>query len=156
MKEENNINLFESDSLHHLFFQILRLHHHRSHMLFDKIGLYPGQPQMLIALYHKDGQSQTELGNRRFVKPATITVMLNRMEKERLVERRQDPEDQRVSRVYLTDHGREICKKVNQIFEKMELEIFNNFTDEERVLLRRFLIQMRDNLKEVSGKNYRV
>ena len=51
---------------------------------------------MLFALYKKDGQSQKDLAKQLNINPATITVMLTRMEKAGLLERRKDPDDQRV------------------------------------------------------------
>ncbi|MBA1334920.1 MAG: hypothetical protein HPY66_0541 [Firmicutes bacterium] len=140
------------DSLYHVFSQVMRLHHHRAHMLLDKVGLYPGQPPMLLELYREGGQSQTDLAGKLNIKPATITVMLRRMEKMGLVERRQDPDDQRVSRVYLTERGQEVVEEVKGTLEILEAECFHNFTAEEQVLLRRLLLQMRDNLAKVCDK----
>ncbi len=134
------------DSLYHIFLEILRLHYYRTHVLLDEVGVYPGQPPMLFVLSKEDGQSQKELANKLNLKPATITVMLKRMEKANLVERRQDPEDQRVSRVYITEQGKEIYEKVNKIMKNLEEECFGNFTVEEKVILRRLLMQIRENL----------
>ncbi|WMJ80177.1 MarR family transcriptional regulator [Clostridium sp. MB40-C1] len=140
------MNFCEHDSLYHIFIQVIRLHYHRTHILLEKVGVYPGQPPMLIALYHKDGQSQKELADKLKIKPSTITVMLRRMEKAQLVERRLDVEDQRVSRVYLTHQGKKICKEVKEIIQSIGSECFSGFTVEEKVLFRRLLMQMRDNL----------
>ena len=136
----------DKDSLYHIFLEILRLHYYRTHVLLDEVGVYPGQPPMLFVLSKEDGQSQKELANKLNLKPATITVMLKRMEKANLVERRQDPEDQRVSRVYITEKGKKVYKKVNKIMKNLEEECFGNFTVEEKVILRRLLMQIRENL----------
>lgn len=141
------------DSLHHVFLQVLRFHFNRMHMLLEKLGVYPGQPPLLLALEHKDGQSQKELAERLNIKPSTITVMLNRMTKAKLIERRQDPEDQRISRVYLTERGREVCGKVKETMKVLEEECFDNFSAEEKVLLRRLLTQMRNNLIKACDKS---
>jgi len=68
------------------------------------------------------------------------------MEKTGLVERRQDTEDQRVSRVYLTDAGRNIRDAVERVWHELEEQTFAGFSLEERVLLRRLLLQVRENL----------
>jgi DNA-binding MarR family transcriptional regulator len=73
------------------------------------------------------------------------------MEKAGFLERRADPDDQRVSRVYLTDAGRNIREDVNQVFRRLEDETFADFVLEERVLLRRFFLQMRENLLRAGG-----
>ena len=147
------MHAFESDSLYHVFTQVVRFSFQRKHMLLEKVGIYPGQPAMLIALYHKDGQNQKELAKKLFIKPATITVMLKRMEKAELVERRQDPNDMRVSRVYLTENGKKICKEVDKIMKIIDVESFQNFTQEEQDLLLKLLIKMRDNLIKACNEN---
>lgn len=143
------MDFHDPDSLHHIFYQVIRLHHQRSHMLLDKVGIYPGQPFLLFTLYHKNGQSQKDLANKLNIRASTIATMVKRMEKVGLIERRQDCKDQRVSRVYITEKGMEVCKEVDRIKKIIEIESFSNFTEEEQMLLRRLLMQMRDNLKKV-------
>ena len=82
----------------------------------------------------------------RNVRPATISKVLQRMEHAGFVERRADPEDQRVSRVYLTPAGHAICENVQKTLDALDEETFANFSLEERVLLRRFFAQIRENL----------
>lgn len=140
------MNFIDKDSLYYVFLEILRLHHYRTHVLLDGIGIYPGQPPMLFILNKKDGQSQKELADRLKLSAATIAVMLKRMEKAKLVIRRQDTEDQRISRVYITEEGREKCKKAKEVMMKLDEECFGEFTLEEKIILRRLFMQMRDNL----------
>jgi len=138
------------ESLDFLLAQICRVHHARAHTLLEELGLYRGQPPMLYALWEQEGLAHSELAARLHVTPSTITKMLKRMEKAGFVERRPDLEDQRVSRVYLTDAGRSIRDEVEQVWRTLEDETFVGFSLEERVLLRRFFLQMRDNLIRVT------
>lgn len=142
---------YNSDSIYHIFGEIVKLHFTRSHNLLEKLGLYPGQPPMLFLLHFKDGQSQRELAEKLRIKPATITTMLSRMEKLDLVTRRQDEQDQRISRVYITEKGRETCEKLKSVMHTLNEECFGNFTEEEILLLRRLLMQIRDNLLKACG-----
>lgn len=141
----------EAESLDSLFAQICRLKHARIHTLLETLGLYRGQPSVLQALWEQEGLMHTELARCLQVQPATITKMLQRMEKAGFIERRPDPDDQRVSRVYLTDAGRAVRADVQQVWRQLEEEAFAGFTLEERVLLRRFFLQVRENLKHVTG-----
>lgn len=141
-----------TDSLYHLLSQIIRLHYHQIHGHLDKIDVYPGQPPVLFLLNEKDGLSQKEMADNMRIKPATLTVMLRRMENSQLVERRQDPVDQRVSRVYITSEGRMRARKLSGIFEQLEEECFRNITPEELAFLRRIFMQMRDNLVDANKK----
>ena len=132
--------------LHRVLGEICHLHHKQIDSAFEELGLYRGQPQVLMHLKHKSGCTQTELGVMRHVKAATISKVIQRMEHAGFVERRADAQDQRVSRVYLTPAGHAICENVQKTLDAMEEETFANFTFEERVLLRRFFAQIRENL----------
>jgi DNA-binding MarR family transcriptional regulator len=140
-----------SESLDSLFAQICRLKHARIHTLLETLGLYRGQPSVLQALWEQEGLMHTELARRLQVQPATITKMLQRMEKAGFVERRPDPGDQRISRVYLTKAGQAVRTDVQQVWRRLEEEAFANFTLEEQALLRRFFLRIRENLMRVTG-----
>jgi MarR family transcriptional regulator, organic hydroperoxide resistance regulator len=144
---------FDPDSTYSVFAQVIRFHHHRMHMLLEKIGIYPGQHRLLFALSQQDGQSQKDLAEKLHIKAATITIMIQRMEKAQFVERKHDLEDQRVSSVYLTEKGKQVRTQVKDTLKEIETECFTNFTQEEQMLLRRLLMQMQDNLIKVCGNN---
>ena len=126
--------------------EICHLHHTRINTSFEEMGLHRGQPQVLMYLQHNGGCTQTELGAIRKVKAATISKVLQRMEHAGFVERREDEKDQRVSRVYLTPAGYAICENVQKTLDALDEESFANFSLEERVLLRRFFAQIKENL----------
>lgn len=136
----------DNDSLGFLLGQIIRLHHSRTHNLFASVGLHRGQHPVLFMLWDKDGRTQKELAEGLQLTPATITDILQRMERMELLERRPDSEDLRVSRVYVSEKGKQLQRQVEEIFKELEKECFRGFTFEEKVLLRRFFIQIRNNL----------
>ena len=139
------------ESLDSLFAQICRLKHARVHTLLEALGLYRGQPSVLQALWQQEGLTHTELARHLQVQPATMTRMLQRMEKAGFVERRPDPDDQRVSRVYLTAAGRAVQGDVRQVWHRLEEEAFAGFSLEERDLMRQFFERIRENLSRVTG-----
>lgn len=85
------------------------------------------------------------------VRPPTVAVMLQRMEKAELIRRKPDEKDQRVSRVYLTDKGRDVHRDVQKMVETIDRECLDGFTREEVLLLKRFLRQIKENLVTVCG-----
>lgn len=145
MKEEENID----NALGVLLGEICRLHHSKFHSMFAKIGLHRGQHRILFILWRKDGVTQKEISEELSLAPATITDALQRMEKIGLIERKNDSEDQRVTRVYLTENGKQFQVEVDKTFKNMEEDIFKDFIIEEKVILRRLFIQVRDNLKYI-------
>ena len=145
--------LVEPQTLDFLLAQVSRLHHYRAHALLEKLGLYRGQPPVLFSLWEQDGLTHGELAQRLQITPATITRMIQRMEKAGFVQRKPDSGDQRISRVFLTDSGRAIRTQLQAIWDQMEVESFSGFSPEELLVVRRILLQVRDNLaRATEGK----
>jgi MarR family transcriptional regulator, organic hydroperoxide resistance regulator len=69
-------------------------------------GITPVQYAVLQLLWEKDRQTGAEIGSRLVLDSATITGVLDRLEKLELVERRSDRDDRRVNRICLTSKGR--------------------------------------------------
>jgi DNA-binding MarR family transcriptional regulator len=134
------------ESLDRLLIQVCRLHYARAYTLYESLGLYRGQPPVLSALWEREGLTHTELAHRLHVTPATMTRMLRRMEKAGFVERRPDPHDMRVSRVYLSSTGRSVQDAVDRVRRLLEEETFAGVGAEERALLARCFARMRQNL----------
>lgn len=139
-------------SLDHLLAQVCRLHHAHFHELLQGTGVFRGQPPVLDALYEKDGLTHNELAAQLHVTPATMSRMIRRMANARLLVTRRDSSDKRISRVFLTDAGRAMRNVLQQAFRTSEADAFADFNLEERVLLRRFLTQIRSNLIRVVGE----
>ncbi len=131
---------------------ICHLHHSRVHKLVEALGLYRGQPPVLRALWEQEGLTQTELARQMKITPATMTKMLQRMEKAGFIQRKTDSVDQRISRVYLTEAGRSVQKDLEAVFQRIEAETFSNFNKEEQELLRHFLRRIRENLVAATGE----
>jgi len=133
--------------VHHL----CRLHYSRAHGLLEVIGLYRGQPPVLHALWAHEGLSQSELAARIHVTAPTLSRMIQRMTKAGLLITEDDPADQRVSRVCLTDAGRAIKERVLSTWTQLGSEMLAGFTPEERTQVRRFLERMAQNLDDAGG-----
>jgi MarR family transcriptional regulator, organic hydroperoxide resistance regulator len=71
-------------------------------------GLQPAQAACLRTLAHNDGASQRGLADDLLLSPSALTRLLQRMERSGLVVRRPDAEDARLTRVHLTDAGRDV------------------------------------------------
>ena len=118
------------------------------HRRLSEIDLHAGQEIFLLFIWQDDGLTQSELGERVGVKPATVTRVVGRMERSGLFERRKDEEDNRVTRIYLTEKGWNMQEPVAQVWEDVEAQLMHNFTAEERMLLRRLLLQLYENAIE--------
>jgi DNA-binding MarR family transcriptional regulator len=121
------------------------------HAQWEQLGLHRGQPFILHLLWEQDGMSHSELAARHHVRPATISNMIKRMERAGFVERRADPRDERVSRVYLTDSGHDVRQRVLEIWGELDADVLAGLNAGEMADLHRLLLRVRDNLLAMRG-----
>lgn len=126
--------------------QACKFHRQQVDIALRSHGLRVGQEMILLQLWAEDGLTQTQLAERVCVEPPTVSKMLQRMESEGLIERRADPDDARISRVFLAAASRSIEAAVGASWAGVEAQATAGMTCEERLLLRRLLVQMRENL----------
>jgi DNA-binding MarR family transcriptional regulator len=136
-----------STTVGYLLAHVCRAHHARVRAKLHELGLYRGQQFVLCALWKEEGVTHSELADRLNVHPATVSNALKRMERAGFLERRPDPEDQRVSRVYLTDAGRQIRGAVEGVWATLEAQTLEGFGTEEQATLERLLERVYENLE---------
>jgi DNA-binding MarR family transcriptional regulator len=107
-----------------------------------------GQATVLCVVAKQDGLTQSKIAEQLSVQGATITNMLQRLEEAGLVNRRRDPDDNRLVRVYLTEVGRQMERSINEQFGNMQELIFKGINAEERAVLLRLLQQIVMNITE--------
>lgn len=129
--------------------EVGRLHFQKVHETLAKFGLGKGQPPILKYLSENNGCKQSEIAKHEYVSAATVTVTLQSMEKNGLIERKSDESDLRIMRVYITDKGRDVQKRCDEAIEETDREIYKNFSQEEIEMFKKLLIKKRDRLKEL-------
>jgi DNA-binding MarR family transcriptional regulator len=92
--------------------------------------------------------TQSELSDALNRSPSTITKMVQRMEKAGFVERRDDPQDERISRVYLTEGGYNVRSAVEEIWHSFAAQAFTAFTDKELAQFEALLQRLYENIEE--------
>lgn len=140
--------MMDKDSLYFTFLNTSRMHYLRTHILLSEIGVYHGQPPLLFTLEKHNGLSQREIADILNIAPPTITVMLARMEKAGIIFKKKDSKDGRISRVYLTEEGKKLCKETKKATKTLSEESFNGFTKKEKEDFKKLLDKMSKNLKE--------
>jgi DNA-binding MarR family transcriptional regulator len=125
-----------------LLAQVCRMsrHHLRTHM--EKLGLHRSQGFALFHLWHHDGIPQRELAGAMHISPASVTNMLQRMERDGWIARTRDEKDQRVVRVSLTGKAKNLRKEAKKVFSQMEEELNAVYTESEQAMLRRLLLKL--------------
>ena len=83
------------------------------------------------------------------IKPPTVNVSIQRLEKAGFLYKKPDEKDQRVTRIYMTEKGKEIKAKALERIHKNEAVMMEGFSEAEQCLLRRFLEQILVNIEKI-------
>lgn len=106
---------------------------------FAPLGLHPGQDRLLSALWDEDGLAQSDLIRRLAVEPPTVTNTVTRLERAGFVRRERDPNNRRISRVFLTEAGRALERPVRTILQDAEDLVLAPLTPRQRRELEQLL-----------------
>ena len=120
----------------------------------QELGIYPGQIPVLGLVAKKDGLSQRELAKILHIKPPTVNVSIQRLEKAGFLYKKPDEKDQRVTRIYMTEKGKEIKAKALERIHKNEAVMLEGFSEAEQCLLRRFLEQILANIEKIQPEEF--
>lgn len=116
--------------------------------LLEQFDMNMGQAAILFILSRYGNLTQRQLSGRAGITPPSMNVALRKMEEKGLVKKEPDPNDQRKTRIHLTDTGRSRIEDLKQLFRKTEEIMLQDFREEEKLLLRRFLMQIEENVME--------
>ncbi|OUQ50427.1 hypothetical protein B5E62_07825 [Lachnoclostridium sp. An118] len=116
--------------------------------LLERFDMNMGQAAILFILSRYGNLTQRQLSGRAGITPPSMNVALRKMEEKGLVKKEPDPNDQRKTRIHLTDTGRSRIEDLKQLFRKTEEIMLQDFREEEKLLLRRFLMQIEENVME--------
>jgi DNA-binding MarR family transcriptional regulator len=102
-------------------------------------GLTPSQFYVLSVVWENNGLKFKDLAKRLEMDGSTLTSILDRMERQDLVERRDDPEDRRSLLVFLKDKAHQNIAEITYLAEKMDQEIKGRFSEDEYATFERVL-----------------
>ncbi len=122
-----------------LLLHVSRLTAERMRVKMEEIGLHRAQGFALFYLGHRQGMPQSEIARGLHLSAASVTSMLQRMERDGWVVRQTDAADQRVSRVYLTPKAKELHREAHVCFHELERELTAALSEAERSQLRTLL-----------------
>jgi DNA-binding MarR family transcriptional regulator len=108
-------------------------------LLTEGIRVTLGQAAILFILQRDDGRTMTELSKALSVKNATLTRLIDRLERSAFVMRRARKKDRRSIRIYITPEGIEECDKAKPFIKRVNEEIKSGFSQEEIEVFKRVL-----------------
>ena len=103
--------------------------------LSRRYGLTGPQLIILNEIANHDSLSVTELARSISLSQATVTDILNRLEKRKLIERSRDSADRRRVNIRITDQCREILSQVPPPLQETFIERYAELTEWEQLMI---------------------
>jgi DNA-binding MarR family transcriptional regulator len=123
---------------------------HLNRQLFMRLaggaGGHPGRTVVLGMLAGHEGISQKDLAEKMHLARPTVTIMLQKMESEGLIERWDDPDDQRLTRIRLTESGRAEGKNMGDSYARYVDLTIGKMPEADRAEFARLLDLLSDNI----------
>lgn len=115
-------------------------------MKAKNLPISPEQFSVLSHLWQKDGRSQNELAICTNRNRANVTRIVDILERDGIVERRDDPKDRRVFNIFLTEKGKALEKDTAACAKQSIDDALRGISDEEKTIVLKVLKHSIENL----------
>ena len=105
-----------------------------------------GQPKVLAYLHAFEGKCQKDIAEACLIEPGSLTILLNRMEMQNMIERRFQGSNRKTRYVYLTEYGKSLADRVIKRFYEVQEMTFRGFSEGEADSFQKMCARMLDNL----------
>jgi len=125
-----------------IFFLLNKASQSGTRYLADILSAFPVTPKqglILIFLLEEDAVTSARLGKRVGLDSATLTGIIDRLEKMALVQRRKNPSDRRAIRICLSDRGVQVAKEIYTETKTASQAFLSDLSDIEKKILRSLL-----------------
>jgi len=110
------------------------------------LGIGSGRISYLFMLYINEGITQQEMANRLQADKGAVARTLAQLEDQGYVNRKPDPADKRVTRVYLTDKSKALQRDLEKAVERVISRLHEEIAGGEQDIIKAQLKQMLDSL----------
>ena len=117
-----------------LVMHTMRLHHRIVEKRIEGLcgGIHHSQHRMLMYLSRMGRTaSQKDIAQAMNITPACVTRTLKSLSQSGMVERDEAARDGRRNEVCLTERGAQIVRESHELFQALDLEMYEGFSDEE-------------------------
>lgn len=111
------------------------------------LDLTLGQPKVLEYLRYNDGALQKDIAKGCHIEPASLSTILNGMEKNGLVTRNINKDNRRNTSILMTEKGRKISGKIEEAFLSIEKKALKGFSNEDIRKLIEYMIKIYNNFE---------
>lgn len=134
-----------------LIHEVARLMRRNFHERVRALGLTQAQWRALAHLRRNEGINQASLAELIEVRPITLARLIDRLEGAGWVERRRDPADRRMSRLYLTDAAQPLLSEMEEAARQTREEAMRGLTPPQRTQALDLLCTLKRNLIQAAA-----
>lgn len=147
--ERPNVHTFpENGTLSMLINDLSRLFDNRMRRETERIGMASSYRRLLFHLVRSSELTQLDLVHLTHLSPPSVSVTLQKMEADGLVNRRVNEADLRETLVSLTDKGIKLDAEVRKKLEESEQVMERGLLPEQKQQLKELMLMMRNNMIE--------
>ncbi|MBS0241897.1 MAG: MarR family transcriptional regulator [Proteobacteria bacterium] len=111
-----------------------------------RLGITRPQWLAIVRLNRRPGASQSELADMMEIERAPAGKIVDRLEERGWIERRPDPDDRRINRIFLTDRGERVHALISPIAEATVSDSLVDLDEAEVEQLTELLIRVKSRL----------
>jgi DNA-binding MarR family transcriptional regulator len=119
-----------------------RVAERRWHGFLAELGLTPAGVAVLMALHEHGEATHREMASRCFIRPATLTGVVDTLQRNGFVERRPDPSDRRSVRLALTPEGRARVTEIGKLIRSGRHLTSVDAEPAKAAVIREFLLEL--------------
>ena len=138
------------NTISYLLRSVAMTYRHYAHNMLGKDRCGVSQDLIIYHLAQQKGLNQKELVEKLNITPASVSSLVNQMESEGLLVKVQDEKDARKFSLSLTGKGQSMVSQVIDSWLKIQEEITEGFTNEEKATFLRLLKQVKQNLGKLT------
>jgi MarR family transcriptional regulator, transcriptional regulator for hemolysin len=120
------------------------------------LGLTRAQWLALTRVNRRPGVSQSELADMMEIEKAPAGRIVDRLQEKRWVERRAEPSDRRVNRIYLTAQGARVYAAIQPLADATIHDALSGLTPGEQAHLVALMGKVKTRLSELAAQDARI
>lgn len=135
-----------NSSINYLLNQVFNTYRSNLEKSLNALGLHSGQIFVLIDLWNEDGRSQNQIAASLNLSAPTVNKMIKNLAQNGFLVSTKSETDGRTTLIKLTEKGFRARHQVEKIWQELEIDIYSNLTQTEKIIFNQLLEKIRDNL----------
>ncbi|MBR9909974.1 MAG: MarR family transcriptional regulator [Gammaproteobacteria bacterium] len=118
---------------------------------FKPLNITRSQAWLMAYLSRTEGQPQSALAEQMGLGKVALGGLVDRLQANKMIERRADPADRRINNLFLTAKGKRVVKEMRQLTLEANVDILRGISVAEVKAAGEVLIKLKHNLQDMKS-----